>query len=71
MVKRLGFPRWKRLHRLVYLAGVAGVVHFLWRVKVDLREPLIYAGVLLLLLAIRLYPWWQKRRAGAARAASR
>jgi sulfoxide reductase heme-binding subunit YedZ len=70
MVKRLGFPRWKRLHRLVYLAGVAGVVHFLWRVKVDLREPLIYAGVLLL-LAIRVIPWWQKRRAGVARAASR
>jgi methionine sulfoxide reductase heme-binding subunit len=54
MVKRLGFPRWKRLHRLAYLAGVAGIVHFIWRVKVDLLEPLIFAGVLGLLLAIRV-----------------
>jgi sulfoxide reductase heme-binding subunit YedZ len=66
MVKRLGFPRWKRLHRLVYLAAAAGVVHFMWRVKADLREPLIYAAVLVFLLAIRLVPWWQKRRAAAA-----
>jgi sulfoxide reductase heme-binding subunit YedZ len=73
MVKRLGFPRWKRLHRLVYLAAVAGVVHFVWRVKADFREPLIYAGVLLFLLAIRLIPVWQRRRqasAGVARPSS-
>jgi methionine sulfoxide reductase heme-binding subunit len=54
MVKRLGFPRWKRLHRLIYLAAVAGVVHFTWRVKADLLEPMIFAGVLALLLAIRV-----------------
>ncbi len=66
MVKRLGFPRWKRLHRLVYVAAAAGVVHFMWRVKVDLREPLIYAAVLVFLLVIRLVPWWQKRRGGGA-----
>jgi sulfoxide reductase heme-binding subunit YedZ len=57
MVKRLGFPRWKRLHRLSYLAGVAGVVHFVWRVKADLLQPLICAGVLVLLLAIRVVAW--------------
>jgi methionine sulfoxide reductase heme-binding subunit len=55
MVKRLGFPRWKRLHRLIYLAGTAGVVHFIWRVKADLLQPLICAAVLLLLLAIRVF----------------
>jgi sulfoxide reductase heme-binding subunit YedZ len=71
MVKRLGFPRWKRLHRLVYLAGTAGVVHFVWRVKADYREPVIYAGVFLLLLAIRLIPLWQKRRGAGARPAAR
>jgi methionine sulfoxide reductase heme-binding subunit len=65
MVKRLGFRRWKRLHRLSYAAAVAGVVHYLWRVKADLREPLIYAAVLALLLLIRLYPWWRERRGGA------
>jgi sulfoxide reductase heme-binding subunit YedZ len=53
-VRRLGYVRWKRLHRLVYLAAVCGVVHFVWRVKADLREPLIFAGVLALLLAVRL-----------------
>lgn len=48
--------RWVSLHRLVYLAGVGAVVHFLWLVKADLREPLVYASVLLLLLATRV-PW--------------
>jgi len=53
-VRRLGFERWKRLHRLVYLAAVCGVVHFVWRVKADLREPLMFAAVLALLFALRL-----------------
>ncbi len=65
MVKRLGFPRWKRLHRLVYLAAAAGVIHFIWRVKVDLLEPLIFAGVLALLLAIRVVHWRKSGRPGA------
>ena len=46
MVKRLGFPRWKRLHRWSTWPPSAGVVHFIWRVKADLLEPLIFAGVL-------------------------
>jgi sulfoxide reductase heme-binding subunit YedZ len=53
-VRRLGYVRWKRLHRLVYLAAIGGVVHFIWRVKADLREPLIFAGILAFLLAVRL-----------------
>jgi methionine sulfoxide reductase heme-binding subunit len=53
-VRRLGYVRWKRLHRLVYLAAVCGVIHFVWRVKADLREPLIFAGVLGFLFATRL-----------------
>jgi sulfoxide reductase heme-binding subunit YedZ len=44
------------LHRLIYLAGVGAVVHFLWLVKADLREPLIYAFILAALLAMRI-PW--------------
>jgi sulfoxide reductase heme-binding subunit YedZ len=55
MVRRLGFPRWKRLHRLVYLAATCGVIHFAWRVKSDLREPLIFAFVLAVLLLVRVY----------------
>jgi sulfoxide reductase heme-binding subunit YedZ len=52
--KRLG-KNWKRLHRLVYLAGILAVVHFLWLVK-DIREPMRYGTLLVLLLALRLPP---------------
>jgi sulfoxide reductase heme-binding subunit YedZ len=63
MVRRLGFPRWKRLHRLVYLAAALGVVHFLWRVKSDLRVPLAYAFVLGVLMAIRVFDHYWTRGA--------
>jgi sulfoxide reductase heme-binding subunit YedZ len=52
--KRLG-KWWKQLHRLVYLAGALAVLHFLWLVK-DIREPLIYAGILVFLLGLRVSP---------------
>jgi sulfoxide reductase heme-binding subunit YedZ len=55
MMHRLG-RRWQQLHRLVYLIAVLGVIHYLWLVKKDLTDPLIYGGVLALLLAARL-PW--------------
>ena len=65
MVRRLGPVRWRRLHRLVYAAGICGVLHYLWLVKADLREPLVYTGILALLLAARLptvVKWMQARR---------
>jgi sulfoxide reductase heme-binding subunit YedZ len=62
MVKRLGFARWKRLHRLVYVAAVLGVIHFLWRVKADTRQPFVFGAILLLLLALRLVPLVRPRR---------
>ena len=55
MMRRLG-RRWQQLHRLVYAIAVLGVVHYLWLVKKDLTEPLIYGAVLTLLLLMRL-PW--------------
>jgi len=55
MMRRLG-RRWQLLHRLIYLIALLGVIHFLWLVKKDLTEPLIYAAVLALLLIVRL-PW--------------
>mgnify|MGYP001827030306 CR=1 FL=1 len=55
MMARLG-NRWKKLHRLVYLIAVLGVLHFLWLVKADLSEPLIYGLVLGVLMLIRLKP---------------
>ena len=65
MVRRLGPLRWRRLHRLVYAAGICGVLHYLWLVKADLREPLVYAAILAILLAARLpvvVKWMQARR---------
>jgi sulfoxide reductase heme-binding subunit YedZ len=59
MIRRLGAKRWQQLHRLVYLIGIGGVVHFLWLVKSDIREPLVYGAVLALLLGFRL---WDRRR---------
>ena len=54
MIKRLGGKRWARLHRLVYLAAIAGVVHFWMLVKSDTRLPLTFAFILLFLLGYRL-----------------
>jgi len=55
MMRRLG-RNWQRLHRLIYVAGVLGVLHYIWLVKADLLEPLIYAGLLGILLAVRWRP---------------
>ena len=54
MVRRLGGKRWQMLHRLIYLAAVAGVVHYWWLVKADIRQPQAYAVVVGALLAFRL-----------------
>ena len=52
-IRRLG-KRWQKLHKVVYLAAGLGVLHFLWLVKSDLREPLIFATVFAVLMALRL-----------------
>lgn len=53
MAQRMGFMRWKRLHRLAYVAGCLGAIHFIWRAKADLREPLIFVGIITVALAVR------------------
>jgi len=53
MMRRLG-RRWQSLHRLVYLAAVAAIVHYVWLVKADLAPPLAHGAVLALLLGYRL-----------------
>ena len=63
MIRRLG-PRWNQLHQLVYVIAVCAVFHYLWLVKADNLQPLIYAGILLALLAVRA---WFKRQARARR----
>ena len=67
-MKRLG-RGWKRLHRLVYAVAILGVWHYYWQVKLDTLEPLVYAVILLILLAERLRMRQQKLRRQAARAA--
>lgn len=53
MMKRLK-QRWKKLHRLIYVIAILGVLHFCWLVKKDLTEPLIYAAVVAILLLLRM-----------------
>ena len=62
-VKRLGFRRWERIHRLVYAAGMLAAVHFIWRVKIDVSQPLTYAFILAVLLGVRVVVWLRKRYA--------
>jgi len=62
MQKRLGFARWKRLHQLSYLVGCLAIVHFWWRVKKDVSEPMTYGLLLALLLAVRLHASWKTRQ---------
>ena len=70
MVRRLGPKRWQRLHRLVYFCALAGVIHFYWLVKSDVREPLTYAGILLVLMLFRVRMWLLKGGKPAARPAA-
>jgi len=56
-VRRLGFERWQRLHRLIYFSALAGVVHYYWLVKSDVRLPLLYGAILAVLMMYRLTIW--------------
>jgi sulfoxide reductase heme-binding subunit YedZ len=61
-LKRMGAARWKRLHRLAYVCATLGIVHFVLRVKKDLREPLVYGGILAALFVIRALAASRERR---------
>lgn len=56
-IRRLGGKRWRALHRLIYFAAIAGVIHYLWLVKADIHVPLEYGAILAVLLAYRLVLW--------------
>ncbi|MFM7395643.1 MAG: sulfite oxidase heme-binding subunit YedZ [Gammaproteobacteria bacterium] len=62
MMRKLG-RRWQTLHRLIYPITLLGVWHYYWQVKADIREPLIYAAALVILLGFRL---WRARRSAQA-----
>jgi sulfoxide reductase heme-binding subunit YedZ len=61
MQKRLG-KHWGQLHRLVYIAGISAIIHYLWLVKSDISEPLFYAAVMSILLGTRLILYLTKQR---------
>jgi sulfoxide reductase heme-binding subunit YedZ len=69
-IRRLGGRRWQMLHRAIYLSAIAGVIHYYWLVKSDVRKPLLYAALVGALLAWRLGSWihgrGQRVAAGAA-----
>jgi sulfoxide reductase heme-binding subunit YedZ len=54
MIRRLGGRAWQRLHRLIYLSAIAGVVHYWWLVKADVSRPRMYGAVLAVLLTVRV-----------------
>jgi sulfoxide reductase heme-binding subunit YedZ len=56
MIRRLG-RRWQTLHRLIYISAAAGCLHFIWKVKVVIGEPVYYAAILAVLLGFRAL-WW-------------
>ncbi|MBZ5533118.1 MAG: sulfoxide reductase heme-binding subunit YedZ [Acidobacteriia bacterium] len=60
-IRRMGGKRWQKLHRLIYFSAAAGVVHFIWLVKADLRRPLTYGAILAALLAYRAVAWLMAR----------
>jgi len=66
-IRKLGGKRWRALHRLIYFSAAAGVIHYIWLVKADLRKPLEYASVLGILLLYRVAAWlmprWKTRAA--------
>jgi sulfoxide reductase heme-binding subunit YedZ len=62
-LRRLGYVHWKQLHRLAYLAPALAVLHFTWRVKRDIREPVGYGLVLAALLSVRLVDYLYDRKA--------
>lgn len=60
-IRRLGGKRWRNLHRLIYISAVAGVVHYYWLVKSDVRKPIFYGFLIGLLLFVRVGFWLRQR----------
>lgn len=61
-IRRLGGKNWQRLHRLIYVTAILGVIHYLWLVKADRRKPLEYGFALSLLLLYRIVLWIMELR---------
>lgn len=59
-IRRLG-RKWQTLHRLAYVAGITGVIHFWWLVKADVFEPQMFAAALAVLFGVRIWWTWRTR----------
>ncbi len=70
-IRRLGGKRWQKLHRLIYVTAVLGIIHYYWLVKSDVRKPLFYGFLVAILLAWRLATWLIGRRGRPAADAAR
>jgi sulfoxide reductase heme-binding subunit YedZ len=66
-IRKLGGKRWQALHRLIYFSAAAGVIHYIWLVKADLKKPLEYASVLAVLMLYRAIGWIGSRSAAAGK----
>jgi sulfoxide reductase heme-binding subunit YedZ len=64
-IRRLGGKRWQALHRLIYVTAIAGVVHYYWLVKSDVRKPLFYGALVALLFVLRVGFWLVSRHGKA------
>jgi len=65
-IRRLGGRRWNLLHKLIYVSAALGVLHYWWKVKLDVTDPAIYAGLVAALLAVRVWKLMRDRRPGSA-----
>ena len=61
VMKRMG-KSWKKLHRLIYIASIAAIIHYFWQLKGNLAEPLLYLIIILFLLGFRILTWLTKRQ---------
>ncbi|GAW87021.1 methionine sulfoxide reductase heme-binding subunit [Bathymodiolus platifrons methanotrophic gill symbiont] len=66
MQKYLG-KRWIQLHRLVYVANISAVIHYLWLVKSDISDPLLYASIIFILLSARIFSYLKRKSASSKR----
>jgi methionine sulfoxide reductase heme-binding subunit len=64
-IRRLGGRRWRIIHRAIYFSAIAGVIHYYWLVKSDVRKPLLYGALVAILLAWRAGNWLIRRRSPA------
>jgi sulfoxide reductase heme-binding subunit YedZ len=69
-IRRLGGKRWNRLHKLIYLSAIGGVIHYWWLVKADISRPARYAVIVAILLAARVWFAYNARHAVTSRAAA-